>query len=199
MIILNDLSINSLGNKIFVNVQTTETYNITSVLLWTDKNFKDYTKAKDFSFKLEQINNKEIFTIDSSEIGLQNYSGIYFLEFQTDAPNEECITCPNPLLGIVYNLTSHYRCLTNLLLGLDNCTSCNNNFINHPDAEKAMTIDLMIKTINYSLDTGNYNDAISILPKLAKLCNSTKCCKDLLTSNTGNYKSGCLNCNNGNT
>lgn len=198
MIILNDLSINNTGNKIFVNVQTTETYNITSVLLWTDKNFKDYTLAKDLSYKLEQVNNKEIFTIDASEVGLTNYTGIYFLEFETDAPNIECSTCPNPLLGIVYNLTSHYRCISNILLGIDNCLNCNHGFTNNPDVDKAITIDLMLNAINYSLEIGNYIEAISLLPKLEKLCNSLKCCKNLSTVNSG-IKSNCLNCTNGNT
>lgn len=198
MIILNDLSINNDNNKIFVNVQTSITFNITSVILWTDKTFKDYNQAKDLSFKLQQINNKEVFSIDASEIGLQDFSGIYFLEFQTNAPNEECSNCPNPLLGIVYNLTAHYNCITNLLLKLDNCINCNHSFINNPDSEKAMTIDLIIKSIDYSLQIGNYNDAILMLPKLDKLCKSIDCCKKLLY-NGGNIKSNCLNCNNGNT
>jgi len=197
MIILNQLSISNNSDNIFVNVETTLGYNITSVLLWTQDTFKDYTQAINLSYKLEQVNNKEVFIITNQDAGISDFSGIYFIEFQTDAPNEECSTCPNPLLGIVYNLTSHYRCLTNLLSSLDNCVSCGHSYVSHPDAEKAMTINLMLEAINYSLEVGNYNEALNILPKLKKLCNTLDCCKNIITVN--NYNSGCLNCQNNGT
>lgn len=194
MITLNQLSISSNSENIFVDVETTLGYNITSVNLWTQDTFKDYTKAINLSYKLEQVNNKEIFIISTQDAQVSNFSGIYFIEFETDAPVEDCSTCPNPLLGIVYNLTSHYRCLTNLLTSLDNCTSCGNSYITHPDADKAMTISLMLEAINYALEVGNYTEAINILPKLKKLCNTLDCCRDIRTIT--NYNSGCLNCQN---
>jgi len=193
MIVINNISINNTGSNLNINISTGSTYIITSIKLWTEDSFKDYTKAKDLNYKLEQINNNEIFNVSASELGLSNFNGIYFIEIESNEINtDECSTCNNPVLAIITNLTQYYRCMTELILEADLCNInlfskevCDDNLIN-----KAMTISLLIDGINQCLELGQFIEAIEMLKNIKKLCNNCKNCKTI------NKSSGCTTCNN---
>ncbi len=193
MITVNNININNTGSNLNINVSTGSNYIITSVNLWTENTFKNYSLAKNLNYKLEQLNNTEIFNISASEIGLDNYNGIYFIEIiSNEPPSDECDTCLNPTLAIVTNLNQYYKCMTELILEADLCNInlfskevCDDNLIN-----KAMTISLLIDGINQCLEIGEFIEAIEMLKNLKKLCNKCKNCKSI------NKKNTCTSCNN---
>lgn len=192
MIIINTVNISEGGLKLNVNVSTGIGFNITSVLLWTDETFKDYSKAKNLDFKLEQVNNSEIFIIEPEEVNLTKFDGIYFLEFKTDEPDPgECETCPGTALAVVTNLDQYYRCMSEFILKSDICNTnlfsrevCDDGPVN-----KAITVNLLIEAINQSLELGQLIEAIDMLKNIKKLCNKCTNCKSIIKT------SSCSSCN----
>lgn len=186
MITSNNVSINSSGN-IIVNISAGVGYTITSAKLWRKQDFKDYTLARDFSFKLEQVNNNEIFILEPDEVNLINFNGLYFLEFETDEPDEdECETCPNPLLVVVTDFTYYYACLTELILAGAVCSDnlfsrevCDDNSIN-----KALSISLLIDGVEQCLELGQFIEANLLLEKIEKLCSKCSACKKINKAST---------------
>lgn len=197
MISINNINISNDGSSLNVNISTGVGYIITEARLWTENTYKDYTLVKDLGFKLEQINNKEIFTVTAEEVNLSNFNGIYFLEFETDEPlDEECNTCANPLLVVVTNLNQYYRCMSELVLQADICNTnlfsrevCDDNAVN-----KALTINLFMDTINQCLELGQFVEAIDLMKNLKKLCDKCKSCKKITKHNNS-----CSSCNQYNT
>ena len=193
MITINNISINNTGSNLNINISTGSTYIITSAKLWTEDTFKNYTLAKDLTYKLEQVNNNEIFNVSATELGLDSYNGIYFVEFESNQPvSDECDTCPNPILAVVTNLNQYYRCMTELLLEADICNVnlfskevCDDNSVN-----KAITISLLIDGVNQCLELGQFIEAIQMIKSIKKLCNKCKNCKKIIKSNN------CTSCNN---
>lgn len=193
MISVNNISISNDALSLNVNISTGTEYNITSAKIWTEDTYKDYTLVKDISFKLEQINNKEIFILQANEIGLSSFTGIYFIEFTSDEPNsDECTTCSDPLLVVVTNLNQYYRCMSELVL---KASICNDNLFSKEvcddsSVNKALTINLFIDTVNQCLELGQFSEAINAMKSIKKLCNKCSNCKTIIK----NTKS-CTSCN----
>lgn len=189
MITVNNINISNDGLTLNVNISTGVGYNIIAAKLWTEDTFKDYSLVNNLDYKLEQINNNEIFIISATEVGLSNFSGIYFLEFETDQPEEdECDSCPKEILVVVTNLNQYYRCMTELILKAEICTDnlfsrevCDDSHVN-----KALSINLLIETINQSLEIGQFIEAIGLMKKIKKLCNKCTNCKKIIKSSTCN-------------
>lgn len=190
MIKINDFQIIENGDKLAINVETNTGSIITSILLWNNDTFKDDSKSISLNYKLEQINNKEIFIINASEIQINNFEDIYFIEVKSNYENEddECDTCGTPAIGITYNLLSYYNCLLNYVLENkdSNCSDCNNSYIN----KTAITINLLIDSIEKGIETGYYSEVIDMLQELKKLCNLKNCtnCKKINCSKCSKFK-----------
>lgn len=186
MIVANNVSINGSGN-LNVNVSTGEGYIITSARLWRKQDFKDYSLSKDFSFKLEQVNNNEIFILEPDEVDLINFNGMFFVEFETDEPDDdECTDCPNPLLVVVTNFTYYYACLTELILAGAACSDnlfsrevCDDNSVN-----KALSISLLIDGVEQCLELGQFVEANQLLDKIDRLCNKCVACRSIKKTTT---------------
>ena len=173
MINVNNINISNDGKTLNINLSTGQGYNITSIKLWNQDTYKNYSLATDLSYKLEQINNKEILIYTKEELNYNSFDGIYFIEIESNEPeNNECDVCPNPLLAVVSKLDIYYKCMTELILEADICNAnlfsrevCDDNKIN-----KALSVNLFIEAINQSLDLGQFIEAISLLNNLKKLC-----------------------------
>jgi len=187
---INNFSIINDGLSLAVNVETSEGYNITSVLLWKMVDFKDYSLAINLDYKLEQINNTEVFIVTAEELGISIFEDIYFIEIQSDEPEENCTTCLNPALGITYNLLSYYNCLLNNLLDseINDCANCNNL----TNKNLVITISLLIDSVEKAIELGFYTQAISNVNKLKKLCSLSQC----TNCNTNSYVLKCTSCGN---
>lgn len=189
MIKINNFQIINNGSQLAIDVETNEGSLITSILLWNDKTFKDESLAISLNYKLEQINNKEVFIINATEIPISDFTDIYFMEVTSNFVDEdECSTCNYPALGITYNLLPYYNCMLNYLLENKdaNCSDCNNNYKNNI----VITVNLLIDSIEKGIEVGYYSQAIEMLAKLQKICSIKNCknCKTITCTSCSKFK-----------
>lgn len=187
MIYINNLKIINNSSQLSIDVQTNEGYFISSISLWTMDNFKNNNLKVDLSSYIEGVNNREVLIIDAQDIGLNTFEDIIFVEFEsTYTTPEECITCQNPALGIVYNLAKYYQCLMDYLIDMesDNCLNCNKKSEN-----TIVTINMLIDMVYKSLEAGYYDQAVNMIKKLKKLCSLKNCnsCPTIECSSCNNF------------
>ncbi len=82
MININNLELITNSSQLSIDVETNAGYFISSILLWKMDDFKDYSLAKNLNYKLEQVNNKEIFIVSAQEAGVSIFEDIYFIEIE---------------------------------------------------------------------------------------------------------------------
>jgi len=185
MIYINNLSISNDRTQLSVNVETNIGSNITQVLLWNENTFKDYSQAIDISFKLEQVNNQEIFILLNTEINIGSFTGIYFLEFTSDYEEEEdCSMCQNTIIGIAANLNNIKLYLLEKILNLEVCNTCPNNY------DEIINLDIISKGICTSLKLGYYEEAIFLYKKLKRLIGSNLECRSCRELKDPTYVNG---------
>lgn len=179
MIYINIFNITPDNQSIQVSVETKEGFNITSAKLWSHKTYKNETEAIDLSFKLEQINHKEVFLISTDDASVNNFSGIFFLELESNHPNEDCSNCPNPMIAVTANFNSIKTCMLDKILELSVCgdvfsdSGCNGN-----PGVSIVNINLLLEAMCTALGFGYYNEAIDIYNTLIKLCGVDDSCPD---------------------
>lgn len=192
MVQINNVTISNDGLELFVDVQTQTGYNITSILLWNQDIYKKFDLKKDISFKLEQINNRESFSLTRDEANTLNFEGIWFLEIESNAPAPElCSTCNESQLVIVTNFNHIYRCMANLTNKIGTCSgnmfgpdSC----CNPTEVTNLMTTHLLLEGVKSNLNIGEYAQAIELYKKAAILC------KDCNPNGLISPNSPCLTC-----
>jgi len=188
MITINNFEIINNGSQLAIDVETNVGYNITSILLWNMDTFKDYALATSLTYKLEQVNNKEVFIVTATELGIISFKDIYFIEIESDAPTEECSTCLLPALGITYSLLPYYKCMLDNLLKAEitDCVNCNDL----SSKNLIVTINIIIDSIEKSIDLGYYLQAIDNINKLKKLCGLQNCinCKPINCNTCSEFK-----------
>jgi hypothetical protein len=180
--ILND------GQQLAIDVETIEGSLITSIKLWNIDAFKDESLSIDLDYKLEQINNKEVFIVTATELNIPSFTDIWFIEIESDYEGTEgCTSCQDPALGITYNLQPYYKCMLNYLLESEK--SIDSNSINAYSNNLTITVNLLIDSIEKSLDVGYYLQAIEMLNNLKKLCNISKCknCQTVICSSCSKF------------
>jgi hypothetical protein len=186
-ILINNFSITNSGSSLAIDVETTVGHNITSMLLWNMDSFKDYSLAINLGHKLEQINHKEIFVLTAAELGILKFEDIYFLEIESDAPTPECNTCLLPALGITYSLLPYYACMLEYLLESDNtdCSTCTDL----TSKNLLVTLNLLLDSVERSIEIGFYLQAIANVKKLKKLCSIRECigCKQIQCNSCGQF------------
>lgn len=180
--ILND------GQQLAIDVETITGSIITSIKLWNIDTFKDESLSIDLDYKLEQINNKEVFIIDAEEVSVYTFTDIWFIEIQSNYEGTEgCTSCQDPALGITYNLQPYYKCMLNYLLESEK--SIYNNSTTVYSNNLTITVNLLIDGIEKSLEIGYYLQAIEMLNNLKKLCNISKCknCETVICSSCSKF------------
>lgn len=192
MIVVKEASISNNGTSLNINIETAIGYSITSGKLWTEDTFKSDISFIDLSLYFEEINNKEIFTVTTLDLDVNKFNGILFMEFTSNEPStDECSTCSDPIIVVVTNMDRFYKCMSEEILKSDLCQSnlfssevCDSNPVN-----KAISISLLIDTINQCLELGQFVEAIDLMKKLQKICSSCTSCKSITVSNE------CKTCN----
>jgi len=180
--ILND------GQQLAIDVETITGSIITSIKLWNIDTFKDDSLSINLNYKLEQINNKEIFIIDAKEVSVYSFTDIWFIEIQSNyVGTEGCTNCQDPALGITYNLQPYYKCMLNYLLELEKSIDYNSTSVHTNNL--TITVNLLIDSIEKSLAIGYYLQAIEMLNNLKKLCNISKCknCETVICSSCSTF------------
>ena len=189
MIVINNLEIQDNGQTLAVDVQTETGSTITSAMLWNMTTFKDYSRAINLDYKLEQLTNQEIFEVTAEELEISSFDDIWFVEFQSDyVPEDNCGEFLDPALGITYNLSPYYKCLLNRFFEHQKnpCVNCNEPFID----ELVLSIGLTLDIVERSIEEGYYLQAIELIKKLKKFCSITKCnnCETVECSSCSKFK-----------
>ena len=189
MIVINNLEIQDNGQTLAVDVQTETGSTITSAMLWNMTTFKDYSKAINLDYKLEQLTNQEVFEVTAEELQISSFDDIWFIEFQSDyIPEDNCGEFLDPALGITYNLSPYYKCLLNRFFEHQKnpCVNCNEPFID----ELVLSIGLTLDIVERSIEEGYYLQAIELIKKLKKFCSITKCnnCETVECSSCSKFK-----------
>lgn len=189
MIVINNLEIQDNGQTLAVDVQTETGSTITSALLWNMTTFKDYSRAINLDYKLEQLTNQEVFEVTAEELQISSFDDIWFIEFQSDyIPEDNCGEFLDPALGITYNLSPYYKCLLNRFFEHQKnpCVNCNEPFID----ELVLSIGLTLDIVERSIEEGYYLQAIELIKKLKKFCSITKCnnCETVECSSCSKFK-----------
>ena len=189
MIVINNLEIQDNGQTLAVDVQTEIGSTITSAMLWNMTTFKDYSKAINLDYKLEQLTNQEVFEVTAEELQISSFDDIWFIEFQSDyIPEDNCGEFLDPALGITYNLSPYYKCLLNRFFEHQKnpCVNCNEPFID----ELVLSIGLTLDIVERSIEEGYYLQAIELIKKLKKFCSITKCnnCETVECSSCSKFK-----------
>jgi hypothetical protein len=179
-IIINNFSIINNGENLAIDVETNVGFEISHINLWKMDDFKDYSLKINLDYKLEQINNREVFIVSASELNISKFEDILFIEIESTYIDEEnnCSTCQDPALGITYNLGGYIQCLLAYFLesGIGICKDCNDN----PNKNIMITINLLLDMVEHAIEVGYYAQAIQMIHQLKKLC-STKQCKNCET------------------
>ena len=189
MIVINNLEIQDNGQTLAVDVQTEIGSTITSAMLWNITTFKDYSRAINLDYKLEQLTNREVFEVTAEELQISSFDDIWFIEFQSDyVPEDNCGEFLDPALGITYNLSPYYKCLLNRFFEHQKnpCVNCNEPFID----ELVLSIGLTLDIVERSIEEGYYLQAIELIKKLKKFCSITKCnnCETVECSSCSKFK-----------
>ena len=189
MIVINNLEIQDNGQTLAVDVQTEIGSTITSAMLWNMTTFKDYSRAINLDYKLEQLTNQEVFEVTAEELQISSFDDIWFIEFQSDyIPEDNCGEFLDPALGITYNLSPYYKCLLNRFFKHQKnpCVNCNEPFID----ELVLSIGLTLDIVERSIEEGYYLQAIELIKKLKKFCSITKCnnCETVECSSCSKFK-----------
>ena len=175
MIQINNLSISNDRTKIYVDVETNVGETITSAKLWNHNTFKNYAHAVDLEFKLEQINNQEVFTLTSLDVNGVLFNGIYFIEFTTSYEEEGCTQCQNSVIGVAANFNQINEYILNLILELNICIQCNTN------TDNIVNLSLTLEAMCKALGLGYYDEAIYLYKKLLKLLGTNLTCTNCVS------------------
>lgn len=189
MITINNLQIQNNSSELLLNVQTEIGSLITSVMLWNESTFKDYTQAINLTYKLTQSSNQESFIVTNTELNINSFDGIWFVEILDNyIPENNCDEFTDPAIGITYNLLTYYKCLLNKFYESQKnpCKDCKNSLVD----DFVLSTGLMIDIIEKSIDAGFYFEAIDVLNKLKKICSITKCknCQEIECKTCSQFK-----------
>lgn len=173
MITINYITIRPDRTTMDISVTAEVGLLIDSVNLWTDATFKDYSLAIDFTSKLTKASNNETFTITATELGLTEFSGLYFLEFiDTNAT-------PNFVLGMAADLTVYRKCMLDQTLDLLNSSVdlYTGGGCESPEVENIIYLNMILEATKVAIKSSFYGEALDFLEALKKLCasNCTTC------------------------
>lgn len=174
MIVINNLEIQNNSTELLLDVQTEIGSTITSVILWNQDTFKDYTQGINLTSKLVQTSNLESFVVTTTELNIQSFDGIWFVEILDDyIPINNCDEFTDPAIGITYNLLPYYKCLLETFY--DSQKNVCNNCLDIVIDNKVLTTSLLLDIIEKSIESGFYFEGIENYKKLVKICSLKKC------------------------
>lgn len=140
----------------------TDAATITSLNLFTDATFKDYSLAVDLASKLT-ASATETITITLADIGESEFDGVYFIEAQD--PDEISF-------GVTADLTRYKECILEDVIELALCDSC--------FAKKSLKLinaQQLLIALESAVELGFFNEAFNIIKALDKFCsNDCKTC-----------------------
>lgn len=172
--ILNSFTLSSDKKSLEVNISNAS--NINSLLLFTDKTFKDYSKALDLSNLLTNDAN-QIITINPSDLNVKNFEGLYFIELED----------PSDIIsGLLSVLTRFEECILEKVVKINLCDDClKEQYLSIVNAQTTL------EGIKIATEFGFIEEAINLINNLRNYCsNKCKSCgnyDNIITNNYLNY------------
>lgn len=158
-----------------INLTITDALTTSSLKLWTNLNYKDYSKAIDLSNLLTGVATENI-AITLSDLGITYFDGVYFIEATDPDEVSEAVTS---------DLTRYEECILTKILNIVGCEEC----LKFKDSSI-----LNAQTLLYSLKTAINNsfidEIVNITKALDKYCtDSCKTCGEFTNILDSNYYS----------
>ena len=130
--------------------------------IWTDTDYKDYSKAVDLSSLLDG-NPSQTIEITPALLNTTNINGIHFVEVADNNTLSQSLTA---------SLISYEECILNKLVELKLCDDCLNN-----ESLSLINAQALLTGLNYAVEKGFIEEAKSIRKALNKYCsNECKTC-----------------------
>lgn len=185
MICSNKIEIDSTSSEIEVIVSTLlEGSFFTNVYFYTAYSFK---YSIDLSHLLEGESESEAFKIKAEDVGLDNFIGLYYLEFHIQTVKND-YNCHNgdiePIMEIfpVANLTKYHLCILDNIsdIYIEDCEIKygKNKNINeectHCDS-KLFLKNSFLEALYVAIEYGFTQESVRIIKLLDKLCNDCNC------------------------
>lgn len=166
------------GKELQLTMQPTSGETFSSLLLWTQDTYKDYSQAIDLTSLISTTSTvSQSIVIADSDIGESFLAGIYFVEItDTSDPAGLCDSCSNVELGVATDLARFSYCLAQYLCDIDlSCANCS------PNLSTALTMKMYIDSLRDSLQLGNFITAIDFWVNLDRFCDGecVECGTDL--------------------
>jgi hypothetical protein len=153
------------NDKKSLEINIADASNIDSLLLFTDKTFKDYNEALDFS-NLLTTDDTQTINITPSSLGVKNFEGLYFIELEN---SQERI---NGLLSV---LTRFEECILEKVVKINLCDDClKKQYLPLVNAQTTL------EGIKIATEFGFIEEAIALINSIKNYC-SNKC------KSCGNY------------
>ena len=170
MIIVKTLKVTDDRKSISVSLETQVGNTFTSLLFWTSATYPIIASAIDLSSLYYATDETELFFITTEDVGIEEFNGMYFLEFKVDGvvEDEDCQTCAgNTVLESVSDFSIYEDCLFNKVLKLD--LTCPNSLTSENNLETA-NVDLILTSLQIALKNKWFTQAIRMEEILKEYC-----------------------------
>ncbi len=172
MIKVEKFSISSDLKELTIHIKNTTGSFFNKVFLWSYKNYGNSNKVIDISKDFQREFDAKI-TYKAASFGLENFSGIFFLDVKSNNPEDAMKS--NSVTGITANLYSYKKSLLDKALSVqisgcndvvDNCQECKENLC---------YIQTMISALEVAIQSKDFGAVTKVAKELDKhisLCHS---------------------------
>jgi hypothetical protein len=157
-----------------IDLVITDAASLTSLSLWTDITYKDYSLAVDLSSKLTGATTENI-TITLADLSITYFDGIYFVEAESVEVS----------IAAVADLTRYKECILTKVLEIAQCNDCLKVFNNSLLNSQALLLSLQT-----AVTEGFIDEIMLIVETLNKFCSDNcKSCGEYKNTLDINYYS----------
>jgi hypothetical protein len=142
-----------------LEVTISDAASVTSLLLFTNKTYKDYNNAIDLTSKLSGLSTENI-TITLGDLKQSYLDGLYFI--QVEDPDEICTS-------ITSDTTRYKECALEKIMQIDNCEECLAEA-----SGNILVVEASLTGLEIAVKHGFVEQAFNIVKALDKLC-GTNC------------------------
>jgi hypothetical protein len=174
---IHNLAINSGALTMTVSVEVDAGNTVNKILAWNKDTYKVTEDAIDLTSLLAGTDETEDFTISAADLGVEQISGFWAVEFFSSDSGEESKT------GIAINLLPYYECVVNksLAISVKNCK------VEDSKCGKIDTLlfaNTLLENTHHTVLFGLYEETIQILDTLEDICEICTACPDYGTDLT---------------
>lgn len=160
-----------------INLTIIDAQDLTSLKLFTDKTYKDYSKAIDLSNLIIEGASEQNIEISLNNLEIPFFDGIYFIEIESNDSIEYAIT---------QDLTKYKECILEKLVQNSLCDDCLKK-----KSVSLLNSQSLLYGIESAIQEGFIEEAFNLIKALSKFCdNKCKTCgryNNIIDNNYYNY------------